>query len=278
MVENQGKTELSRAVRFAIDLSRSTAPSAAAAAPDPAQSRNSFAGLPSMRGLGAHYEMIVSVRGEPDRATGYLMNISAIDRAARTHAIPIIAHAVAAGETAQPSSLLIRCARALQPPLGNALHSLRWQLTPYYSLAMTVDAPDRVQMRQSFEFAAAHRLHSDALDPQTNREIFGKCNSPSGHGHNYRIEVAVDAPIDAGGNMAFSLQRLEQIVDDLVIKRFDHKHLNKDTAEFVNINPSVENIARVCHGLLAQPLDQAGARLACVTVWETEKTSCSYPA
>jgi 6-pyruvoyltetrahydropterin/6-carboxytetrahydropterin synthase len=210
--------------------------------------------------------------------TGYLMNISAIDRAVREHVVPLIAHAVATSETDSPARLLLQALRALHRALGSALTSIRWNLTPYYSIAMTAAAPDRVLLRQSFEFAAAHRLHVDALDDRANRDTFGKCNNPSGHGHNYRVEVCVEAPLSSSGDLAFTLQALEQVVDQRIIQRFDHKHLNRDTGEFAALNPSVENIARVCHGLLVEPIRQAGARLARVTVWETEKTSCSYPA
>jgi 6-pyruvoyltetrahydropterin/6-carboxytetrahydropterin synthase len=63
-----------------------------------------------------------------------------------------------------------------------------------------------------------------------------------------------------------------------VVERFDHTHLNLDTAEFAEVNPSVERIARVCHDLLARRLAEAGAELDHVTVWETEKTRCTYPA
>jgi 6-pyruvoyltetrahydropterin/6-carboxytetrahydropterin synthase len=71
---------------------------------------------------------------------------------------------------------------------------------------------------------------------------------------------------------------LEAIVMREVIDRFDHRHLNADCAEFAALNPSVENIARVCHGLLDAPVRSGGARLRRVTVWETEKTSATYPA
>ena len=135
-----------------------------------------------------------------------------------------------------------------------------------------------VYLTRKAEFSASHYYHNPDFTPEENRRIFGKCNNPSGHGHNYRLEVSVEALLDAQGTSPFTLQSLERIVNETVIRRFDHKHLNMDTAEFANVNPSVENIARASHGLLEEPIRAAGARLARVTLWETEKTSCSYPA
>jgi 6-pyruvoyltetrahydropterin/6-carboxytetrahydropterin synthase len=267
--------ELSRSVRFAVSLVDSSV-SGMSRAEDGRD--NSFAAWPSMQGLGAYYEMIVTVRGVPDRVTGYLMNITEIDRAVRQHALPVIESAVRTRQNASPSSLLRLCLHALEKLLGDHLHALRWRLTPYYSLAMSVASPQRVLMTQSFEFAAAHRLHCDELDDRANRETFGKCNWPSGHGHNYRLEVAVMIPIDERGDATFTLQTLERVVNQQVVQRFDHRHLNKDVPEFATVNPSVENIARECHRLLDEAIRKAGAELRHVTVWETEKTSCTYPA
>ena len=88
----------------------------------------------------------------------------------------------------------------------------------------------------------------------------------------------------AGATPTFSLETLERITAERVISRFDHAHLNEDTAEFDTsrggVNPSVENIARVCYDLLAPAVVSASpdARLRSVTVWETDKTSATYPA
>lgn len=128
-------------------------------------------------------------------------------------------------------------------------------------------------IRQQFEFAASHRLDCESLSPQENRRLFGKCNNEAGHGHNYRVEVAV--AIDPGS--PFSLADLEAVVSRVLIERFDHKYLNVDCAEFADLNPSVENIARVSHDLLEPELAAAAMKLRAVTVWETDKTSCTYP-
>ena len=137
-------------------------------------------------------------------------------------------------------------------------------------------APE-VVVRQMFEFSAAHRLHVPGLSDAENESIFGKCNNPAGHGHNYRVEPAVG--VDPSNPMRVG--DLERIVDETVIERFDHKHLNDQTTEFATdggLNPSVENIAKVCFELLRDPIAAGGGTLRAVSVWETDRTSCTYPA
>ena len=141
----------------------------------------------------------------------------------------------------------------------------------------TASLSPRVIVRQMLEFSAAHRLHVPSLDDDENARIFGKCNNPAGHGHNYRIEPSVEVDPER----PISVDAIERITDAVVIERFDHKHLNEQTEEFASqggLNPSVENIARVCFGLLDRPIADAGGMLRAVTVWETDRTSCTYPA
>jgi 6-pyruvoyltetrahydropterin/6-carboxytetrahydropterin synthase len=266
--------ELSRTVRFCVDFGKSGAE--AATNPAGAPRHNTFAGWPSMRGLGAYYELDVRCTGEPDPATGYLLNISAIDEAVRQHALPVIEGEARRTPQRDPARVLALLAPALQPVLRGRLRSIRWRLSPYYSLDMSIAAPHRVLLSQQFEFSASHRLHVREFSDQRNREIFGKCNNPNSHGHNYRLEVAISRAVD--DSHALTLPEIERIVNETVIQRFDHKHLNHDTREFATLNPSVENIAKVCYELLAVPMAGAGGELKRVTVWETEKTSCTYPA
>jgi 6-pyruvoyltetrahydropterin/6-carboxytetrahydropterin synthase len=168
---------------------------------------------------------------------------------------------------------------ALQPILSRPVKSVTWRLTPFYCLTMESAQMERFVIRQQFDFAAAHRLHCPELSDEENRRIFGKCTNPHGHGHNYRLEVSVSQPLPpADRPPQLPLPELERIVDEQIIQRFDHTHLNLDRSEFAGLNPSVEHIARVCHDLLAQPIAAAGAALEHVTIWETEKTRCTYPA
>ena len=243
---------------------------------------NGYAGHPTMRGLGRHYELVVECRGEVDRLTGYFISIAEIDAATRAAVLPEVVRACHQTPWADPASVLPRLFEAGRVPFAGRLHALEWRLSPTYSVRMEVSDMSRAVIRQSFEFAASHVLHVASLTPEQNRAIFGKCNNPSGHGHNYRIEPAVAVSLDAGGAPALSLADIERLTNEIIIQRFDHKHLNRDTPEFGpgGVNPSVENIARVCFDLLAPAVSASApgrAELLRVTVWETEKTSCVYP-
>lgn len=267
--------ELTRTVRFSVN--EAGGPSAAATA------HNSFAAHPPMTGLGRHYELDIRCRGEVDADTGYFINIKDIDRAARATLIPAIAAACAHHPGAAPVQVLRDGLSALNSAIraGDAVAAVRWRLSPYYSLEMSPQSPTIALLRQQFEFAAAHRLHVNTLSDEENRRIFGKCNNPRGHGHNYRVEPCVEVRADSAA--PFTLQMLERLTAERVINRFDHTHLNEDTAEFNTakggVNPSVENIAKVCFELLAPAIAAASsdARLRSVTVWETDKTSATYP-
>ena len=149
------------------------------------------------------------------------------------------------------------------------------ELSPFYSLGIGSASMNELFIRQKYEFSASHRLHVPALSDERNRELFGKCNHPSGHGHNYTVEVSVRCAIDSSGH-ALAVSRLDELVDDALISKLDHKHLNLDVPVFATINPSVENIAMIAWEMLAPALQSSGASLHQVTVWETEKTAATY--
>lgn len=283
--------ELMRTVRFAVNDSGDNDRQ------DATPGWNTFSGYPSMRGLGRHYELDVTCLGHVDPVTGYFINIKEIDNAVRAAAIPVIARACRENAGGDPAIVLASVMGPLDAALKGRVKRVRWRLTPYYSIEMERTLPGQSQLarapvallRQQFEFAASHRLHSRHLSDEQNRAMYGKCNNPSGHGHNYRVEPCVAVPVGRTTSQAgFSLGDLEKLTHDLVIQRFDHKHLNVDTVEFgcssgagaeESLSPSVENIAKVCFELLEPAIraTKSGASLQCVTVWETDKTSCTYP-
>lgn len=274
-----GMVLLTRTVRFSVNTPGTTAEADQGG-------DNTFAAYPSMRGAGRHYEMDIRCRGTIDPATGYFLNIKEIDRAVRGTVIPRISAGVNdAG--AEPTAMLREVLPALNRELSGAVASVRWWLSPYYSIEMSPDPTDLparrapALLRQQFEFAAAHRLHIDSMSAEENFALFGKCNNPRGHGHNYRVEPCVEVEAPTRGVPVFSLASLERLTAEFIIDRYDHKHLNEDTVEFGagpgGLNPSVENIAKVCFDLLVPPIARAGARLRSITVWETDKTSCTYP-
>jgi len=244
---------------------------------------NGFAGSPRIRSLERYFEMRIRCRGEVDPATSYLLDIKRIDRAMEKAVLPAVTDALAAhGDDADPISLLRSVIAPLNHELSGLLAALRWQLTPTYSLEMETSAMSQVLIRQWFDFAAAHRLHNPALSDEENRRLYGKCNNPNGHGHNYRFEPCISVSTESGAGDPFTLAMLEECAKRVLLDRFDHKHLNEDTEEFKQpggVNPSVENIAKVFFELLGPEISRKsrGAKLASMTVWETDRTSSTYP-
>lgn len=270
--------ELTRTVRFCLNSAPPGAPPDAPSDGLPADRHNTFSAWPAMRGLGRYYQLQVCCVGQADPLTGYFLNIKEIDTAARDHVLPYLLQQVQNESEPALGNILQEMIERLQPPLGGTVKQVRFDLTPYYSLSIRSDDMSQVIMRQQFEFAAAHRLHVDALSDEENRRVFGKCNNPSGHGHNYQLEVAVRVPIDGTGQV-MAVEELDQMVDSVVIEKLDHKHLNKDVAQFQELNPSVENIAKVIWKMLgegAKGLGGQGVKLEEVSVWETGKTVCTY--
>lgn len=123
-------------------------------------------------------------------------------------------------------------------------------------------------------FNSAHRLHHEGWSDEKNLEIFGKCSHPNYHGHNYVIEVWVEGEIDPITGFVMDLKSLKTIIQTEVVQRFDHRNLNLDCPEFKNINPTTENIAKVCFDLIRKRLDsKLGLE---VVIHETEKNKVSY--
>ncbi|HEY1256252.1 MAG TPA: 6-carboxytetrahydropterin synthase [Terracidiphilus sp.] len=118
-----------------------------------------------------------------------------------------------------------------------------------------------------YTISASHRLHSEVLSAEENRTIFGKCNNPHGHGHNYVIEVLVGGGVDNDTGMVINLVALDDVVRAQVLERFDHCNLNLDPL-FVNRVPTTENLCRVIFGLLKDTLPVG--KLERVRVEETE--------
>ena len=134
----------------------------------------------------------------------------------------------------------------------------------------------RVTVLRHEHFNAAHRLHNPALGDDENRRIFGKCNSPNYHGHNYELVLEVTGEVDPTTGYVIDLGILSALFKREIEARFDHRNLNLDCPEFDGLNPTAEHIAIVVHGLLAPHLPP-DVDLA-VTLYETPRNAVRYPA
>jgi 6-pyruvoyltetrahydropterin/6-carboxytetrahydropterin synthase len=131
----------------------------------------------------------------------------------------------------------------------------------------------KVHLTRRYIFAASHRLHSDALSIDENREIFGKCNNPYGHGHNYAVEVTVSGQVDARTGMVCNLGELDDCFRREVMERFDHQDLNC-RPEFSALVPTTENLAAAIYDILKREFN--AVHLEKVRIEETQKNSFDY--
>lgn len=123
-------------------------------------------------------------------------------------------------------------------------------------------------------FNAAHRLHNPRMSDEWNRRVFGPCNNPHYHGHNYEVELVVDGEVDPDTGYVLDVAVLRELFDEHVHRRLDHRNLNVEVPWFADRLPSAENIAIYIWEILA-PLIPAG-RLAAVRLWETPRNGVEY--
>jgi len=134
----------------------------------------------------------------------------------------------------------------------------------------------KVSVFRKEHFNAAHRLHNPGWDTAKNKAVFGKCNNPSFHGHNYELVVKVTGEVDPETGYVIDMKELSEIIERQILDRFDHKNLNLDTEEFKSIIPTAENIAVVIHGLLRKEIDDKYDLT--IRLYETERNFVEYPA
>ncbi|MEM8876156.1 MAG: 6-carboxytetrahydropterin synthase [Planctomycetota bacterium] len=259
---------LSREVRFNLDTTPAGGWSVTG--------DNSFGGKPPALGstpaLRHYLALRATITGEILPEYGYLRNIKDIDIALRDHSLPMIADALRYGRFHGGGQVLQQVYADIRDRMpGNPVTDMELVLSPQCGLSIDQTNPAMVKLTQTFEFAAGHRLHNPDLSDEENRRMFGKCNNPHGHGHNYIVGVTVTGEPDDNG-VVMDLAELERIVDATVIDDFDHKNLNVEIAEFQELIPSVENIAKVVYNRLKAQLPL----LDKVCVWETPKTWCEY--
>lgn len=236
---------------------------------------NGYGGVPAYDPGACFLVLRVTLSGSLDPKSSYLRNITEVDRVVRQRAIPFLQRLWTEGQYDPATVLHGLKDRLCDTWPGSSLEQLELLPTPYHSFRMILSEPKMIRISQKFEFSAAHRLHNPSLSDTENRQLFGKCNNPYGHGHNYELEVTLAGEPDATG-MLMPIHKLEEIVQRQVIELLDHKFLNLEVEAFKTCNPSVENIARVIFGWLRAPLTQPHCRLDRVTVWETPKTWATY--
>lgn len=242
------------------------------------KNREVFGPCSNPNGHGHDYSLEVVVRGPIDERSGMVVNVTDIDKVVqqlleeefdgkfldREH--PYFRQRIPTTE-----SIVTYLWQALDGSFPNCeLYKLRLYESPFLFTDKGRDA--LVHLTRKYHFCAAHRLHSHQLTEEENRQIFGKCNNPHGHGHNYYLDVTVSGEPDPITGMIIDLAWLDRTVESQVLQKFDHKHLNLDTQEFADTNPTSENIAVVIWQLLSKHVP----KLSKVGLWETEKNYFEY--
>ena len=131
----------------------------------------------------------------------------------------------------------------------------------------------KVVLGRRYRFAASHRLHTEKLSEEENFRVFGKCNNPYGHGHNYVVEIHVSGPVDLATGMIVNLAELDQFVEREVLEPLDHKSLNEDVQAFRTTVPTTENLCKEIYRRLKEfPL----AKVERVRIEETCDNAFEY--
>jgi 6-pyruvoyltetrahydropterin/6-carboxytetrahydropterin synthase len=131
----------------------------------------------------------------------------------------------------------------------------------------------KMELTRRYFFAAAHRLHHPGLSAEENARLYGKCNNPHGHGHNYALEVTLRGPVNPQTGMIASTAELDAFVEREILRAFDHKNLNRDVLAFRERVPTTENL---CIEIFRRLEKFPGAALARVRVEETAKNTFEY--
>jgi 6-pyruvoyltetrahydropterin/6-carboxytetrahydropterin synthase len=131
----------------------------------------------------------------------------------------------------------------------------------------------KAHLTRRYRISASHRLHSDAYDEPRNQAVYGKCNNPHGHGHNYMIEVTVSGQVDAKTGMVCNLADLDGFMQKTIVERFDHTNLNLDSS-FLKLVPTTENLCIAVYGLVSSGFQKA--TLERVRIEETANNFFEY--
>lgn len=242
------------------------------------QNKEVFGLCSNPNGHGHDYTLEVMVKGKLDPESGIVVNITDID-----HVVKSFVQKELDGKFLNKENLFFKekipttenIVSYLWDSLDGKIENCQLQkvrLRENDFLYSERESSSMVRLTRKYHFCTAHRLHSNHLSDEENLYIFGKCNNPYGHGHNYYLEVTVSGNPDSITGMIANLTDIDRIVDKEIMQKFDHKHLNLDTEEFQHLNPTSENVAVVIWDLLAPNLPN----LFKIGLYETEKNYFEY--
>ncbi len=210
----------------------------------------------------------VTLAGGVDRNSGLMVNVSDISKAFRK----ALARDVRPGST---WDLLCWARDVLKNHFGDfQVVRIKADLSDKVEMSLKNGSKPMVHITTKYELAASHRLYNAAWDDDRNRDMFGKCAHPAGHGHNYTLEVTVAGEPQADTGFVTAIEAVNDLVQRQIVERFDHKNLNTDCPDFRDLIPTVENMARVFWDLLVGRFGPA--QLTRIAVWETPHACAEY--
>lgn len=242
------------------------------------QNKRVFGKCTSPYGHGHNYTLDVTITGPIDPITGMAMNMTDLKALVNT-VLEEFDHAYLNEDTPYfheqipTTENIVRVLwRLIAPRLPTGVVLARLRLYEMQDLWAEYDGTEEASFTRSYVFSAAHRLHAPALSDAENLEVYGKCNNPRGHGHNYTLEVTVKGTIDPLTGMVMDLPDMDRIVHS-VLDQIDHKHLDREISAFHSQVSTAENIVVYLWNELAPRFE---GRLAHLKLWETKKNVFEY--
>ena len=294
--------ELSREVRVWVDLASLSQPSSVpgtkceTTVSAKAFAGNRWLGTPSATGFGFPLSVGCKLRGDIDEIDGMLVNVKEVDGKveACTHDLieafflPLRSGSAPRQEELSASNepsvkqtfevLLGQLWSSLQTEFSDSLVLQEIRLSTCPQLRYSMQESGMTSLIEQFEFSAAHFLQSDLLNAEENERRYGKCFSPSGHGHNYVFDVVIEGKTDPRTGKLIELEKLERIVSESVLAKLDHRNLNTDVPELLGRPTTVENLAQAIFDWLDGKF--LPSKLSRVRLYETAKTfaECDSPS
>ncbi|WP_419882335.1 6-carboxytetrahydropterin synthase [Peribacillus sp. B-H-3] len=242
------------------------------------ENQKAFGPCSHSNGHGHDYALEVMVKGKLKQDSGIVVNITDIDQVVKAFVHSNLdgkflnkENGYFAKNIPTTENIITYLWNAFEGMMENCtLHKIRLRENDF--LYAEKEDSSMVRLTRKYHFSTAHRLHSSQLTAEENTAIFGKCNNQFGHGHNYYLEVTVQGKVDPVTGMIANIGDMDRIIDQMVLQKFDHKHLNLDTQEFADLNPTSENVAIVTWNLLSDELPN----LFKIGLYETEKNYFEY--
>jgi len=237
-----------------------------------------FGRCTSPYGHGHNYTLDVTIAGTPDPTTGMVMNMTDLkaivgavleqfDHKHLNEDTPYFKERIPTTE-----NIVHVLWELIAPRMPEGVALARLRLYEMNDLWAEYTGASETSFTRSYVFSAAHRLHTPQLSDMENRAIYGKCNNPNGHGHNYTLEVTVGGAVDEATGMLIDMVAMDGTVRS-VLDTLDHKHLDREVAGFAGRTSTGENIVAYLWGVLAPHFE---GRLMHLKLWETKKNVFEY--